>query len=231
MPDTCYLCGTQIESDSSMDHVPPKQFYASSLRRNLNLSQLVTLPVHGVCNKSFESDEAYFMWSLSPLAVGSTAGDALAQERVEKLKRRNRLVALYEMVRREFDKYPGGLYLPGGRVIKRFNGERVNRIAWKLVRGLYSHETKSVLGEDTPFTTEIIEPDRARETAGANPVWETVKAQEPRGSYGGVFEYKYFVRDVNGNKLHVWGMILWDKIMIFIAHHDPEAPSQQGAAV
>ena len=231
MPNTCYLCGNQIEFDFSMDHVPPKQFYASSLRRDLNLSQLVTLPVHGACNKAFESDEAYFTWSLSPLAVGSTAGDALVQERVEKLKKRNRLLALYEMVLREFDKFPSGLHLPGGRVIKRFNGERVNRVAWKLVRGLYFYETKSVLGEDTPSTIEIIEPDRAREAAGTNLVWETVTAQEPRGAYGGVFEYKYFVRDVSGNKLHVWGMILWDKIMIFIAHHDPEAPSQQGAAV
>ena len=190
MPDTCYLCGNQIESDFSMDHVPPKQFYASSLRRDLNLSQLVTIPVHGACNKLFENDEAYFTWSLSPLAVGSTAGDALVQERVKKLKRRNRLAALYEMVLREFDKFPGGLHLPGGRVIKRFNGERVNRVVWKLVRGLYFYETKSVLTEDTPSTIEIIEPDRARETAGTNLVWETVKAQEPRGAYGGVFESK-----------------------------------------
>ena len=109
----------------------------------------------------------------------------------------------------------------GGRVIKRIQGERVSRVLWKLVRGLYFHEKKVVLPEDTPRTMEIIEPERARETAGANPVWEKVKAQEPRGSYGGVFEYKYFVGDVDGKKLHVWGMILWDKIMIFVAHHDP----------
>ena len=80
-----------------------------------------------------------------------------------------------------------------------------------------------------PGSEAVTQP--ARETAETNLVWETVKAQEPRGAYGGVFEYKYFVRDVSGNKLHVWGMILWDKIMIFIAHRDSEAPSQQDAAV
>ena len=137
------------------------------------------------------------------------------------------------MVLHEFDKFPSGLHLPAGRVIKRFDGERVGRVVWKLVRGLYFYETKSVLGEDTRHTTEIIEPERGRETAGVNPVWEIVKGQESRGSYGGVFEYKYLVRDISerGDRLHCWGMLLWDKIMIFVAHPHPKAPSQQGAAV
>ena len=214
-----------------MDHLPPRQFYAEELRQRINLSQLVTIPAHGVCNRSFERDEEYFTWSLSPLAVGSTAGDALARDRVQKLKRRSRLVRLYEMVRREFDKFPSGLRLPGGRVVKRFDGARVNRVAWKLVRGLYFHQTASVLPEDTPFTTEIIEPERARETTGRNPLWEKVKSQPPCGSYGGVFDSKYFVGEVDGKKLHSWGMILWDKIMIFIAHHDPEDMGRAETAV
>jgi hypothetical protein len=221
MPDICYLCGVNIESDYSMDHLPPKQFYASSLRSDLNLSKLVTIPAHGTCNRSFERDEEYFTWSMSPLAVGSVAGDALARERADKLSR-GRSVPLFQAVRQEFDKNPSGLHLPGGRVIKRFEGARVNRVAWKLVRGLYFHETSAVLPDDTPFTTEIIEPERARELAGTNPLWEKVKAQPSRGSYGGVFEYKYFFGEIDGKKLHSWGMILWDKLMIFVAHHHPK---------
>ena len=230
MPDICYLCGLDIESDRSMDHVPPKQFYATSLRSDLNLSQLVTIPAHGACNTSFEKDEEYFTWSLSPLAVGSTAGNALARERAEKLAA-GRSVPLFHAVRQEFDKQPSGLHLPGGRVIKRFQGGRVNRVAWKLVRGLYFHEMSAVLPDDTRFTTEIIEPERAREASGTNPVWEEVKAQDPRGSYGGVFEYKYLLGDADGKKLHVWGMLVWDKIMIFIAHHDPQDSEIQEEAV
>jgi hypothetical protein len=149
MPDVCYLCGQYLESDHSMDHVPPQQFYAESLRQHLNLSQLVTIPAHSTCNRSFERDEEYFTWSLSPLAVGSTPGNALAQDRADKLRGRPRLVRLYAMVRREFERFPGGLHLPGGRVVKRFDGPRVNRVAWKLVRGLYFHETRRVLPEDT----------------------------------------------------------------------------------
>jgi len=48
MNEICYLCGRLIAADRSVDHIPPKQFYASSLRSTLNLSQLVTLPTHGV---------------------------------------------------------------------------------------------------------------------------------------------------------------------------------------
>ena len=129
---------------------------------------------------------------------------------------------MFQAVRQEFEEHPSGLHLPGGRVIKRFDGDRVNRVAWKLVRGLYFRETSTVLPDDTPFTTEIIEPERASELAGINLLWEKVKAQHSGGSYGGVFEYKYFFGEVDGKKLHSWGMILWDKIMIFIAHHHPE---------
>ena len=79
--------------------------------------------------------------------------------------------------------------------------------------------------------TEIVEPERARELAGTDPLWEKVKAQDPRGSYGGVFEYKYVLVSLEDKKLHCWGMIIWDKIMVFIAHHDPQSATDQPSAV
>lgn len=205
-----------------MDHVPPRQFYAPSLRKAHNLARLVTLTSHGACNRSYEQDEEYFTWSLSPMAVESTAGSALHRDRLQKLQR-GRRTALFHMVRNEFDPRPSGLHLPKGRVVKRFSSERVTRVVWKLVRGLYFHEVGSVLPEDTPKMWDVVEPERARELAGKNAVWERVKAQPPRGAYGGVFEYKYFVGRFDDKTLHAWGMLLWDKIMIFVAHHDPGA--------
>lgn len=49
-----------------------------------------------------------------------------------------------------------------------------------------------------------------------------MKAQEPRGPYGGVFEYKYVYRDLELGRLHCWGLLFWDKVMVFVAHHDPD---------
>jgi len=107
------------------------------------------------------------------------------------------------------------------RVLKRVQGERIARIAWKLTRGLYFLETSYFLPDDTPHMHELIEPDLARELAGKNAVWEEVKAQPPKGAYGGVFEYKYFAATDEGKKLHAWGMLLWDRLMLFVSHHHP----------
>jgi hypothetical protein len=217
----CYLCGLEITEDASVDHVPPKQFYAPELRAQHNLARLVTLPAHGVCNKAYESDEEYFTWSLAAIAGGSIAADALVRYQSAKF-RAGKSQGLGRTVLREFETNPSGLILPPGVVVKRVQGERLVRVVWKITRGLYFHEHGSVLPDDTPKTMEFVEPERARQAAGTNAVWEFVKAQEPRGAYGGVFEYKYVARDLQPGRLHCWGMLLWDKMMIFVAHHDPD---------
>ena len=40
---------------------------------------------------------------------------------------------------------PSGLVLPGNKVVKRFQGKRLTRIAWKIVRGLNFHHHDVVL--------------------------------------------------------------------------------------
>jgi len=222
----CYLCGRPIDEDLSADHVPPKQFFAPSVRAAYNLSRLVTLPAHGACNKSFESDEQYFAWSMAALCLGSTAADALVRDQGKKF-RAGSGVGLGRKVLAEFVRQPSGLHLPGDRVIKRSEGERVGRVIWKLIRGFYFAETGIVLPETTPYTYEVVEPDRAAQHAGSSALWEQVKAQAPRGTYGGVFEHKYFAGEADGSRMHLWGMLLWDKLMIFAAHHDPASPDDQ----
>lgn len=221
MHDKCYLCGNLIDADRSVDHLPPKQFYAPSLRIALNLNKLLTLPAHGICNKAFESDEEYFTWSLVPLAMGSPAADELVRHHAAKFKA-GRSQGLGTTVRKEFEPRPSGLYLPDGLVVKRVQGVRIARVAWKLVRGLYFSETNAFLPDDTPRTSELVEPIRAPTEIGKNLLWETVKAQPGKGPYGGVFEYKYFRGEVDGKYLHCWGILLWDRLMWFIAHHQPK---------
>jgi hypothetical protein len=57
---------------------------------------------------------------------------------------------------------------------------------------------------------------------GENPAWEVVKAQDPKGKYGGVFEYKYLSSEVDGEPLHTWGLLVWNRLMFFVAHHQPK---------
>lgn len=216
--EVCYLCGLELQNDRSVDHLPPKQFFARSLRAEINLSQLVTLPAHVSCNRSYGRDEQYFAWSLGPLAMASVAGAALVRDHAMGF-RGGRARGLGHTVRREFERQPSGLHLPQGRVVKRVQGNRIARVAWKLVCVLFYSEHARVLSEDTPWMFDLIEPMRAEGVAG-NALWEEVKAQPAKGVYPGVFDYKYFAGEIDGHLFHSWGMLLWDRWMLFAARHD-----------
>ena len=215
----CYLCGQEIADDRSDDHVPAKQFFAKSIRKVHNLSGLITLVAHRSCNKAFELDEDYFAASLVPLAIESPSGLALAQAKAARLAEgRSRGLILKTL--REFEEKPSGLSLPGNLIIKRVEGKRLVRVAWKIVRGLFKIESKRILPESTPFMIEVFEPEIAAKST-ENQVWEVVKAQPGKGAYPGVFDYKYMFGREGDLALHAWGMLFWDQIMIFVAHHDP----------
>jgi hypothetical protein len=57
--------------------------------------------------------------------------------------------------------------------------------------------------------------------------WEAVKSEESKGQYQAVFAYKYqrleATRGTEKAVVHVWGTLLWDRLMIFLAHLDPDA--------
>jgi hypothetical protein len=220
----CYLCGEKIEGEVSLDHVPPQQFFAPSLRKLHNLDQLVSLPTHETCNTGFGRDEEYFTWSLVPVASGSVAADALLADNAAKFRGGSRQ-GLGRAVLSEFDSRPGGLFLPNGKIVKRANHSRVSRVHWKIIRGLYHIETGHVLPENIDYLVEIREPEHTG-TSDMDEFWEAVKAEPSKGQYQAVFAYKYRRFEANRGTekatVHVWGTLLWDKLMIFLAHLDPD---------
>ena len=123
-------CGDSVDpvprSDSSAGHSGSPRF------------QLLTIPVHADCNKAYQYDEDYFVHTLMPFAPKSYAGRAIYNDVLQKF-RGGRKVGLTRGVLEEFEPMPSGLILPANKVVKRFQGERVSRIAWKIVRGLYFH--------------------------------------------------------------------------------------------
>ena len=219
---TCYLCGKPISGATAHDHVPPQQFFAPILRKKFNLDQLTTLPVHPACTDAYGKDEEYFTWSLSAIASDSAAGAALLYDNAAKFRAGSR-VGLGRKVLREFQRNPSGLHLPPGLIVKQIDAGRVERVAWKLVRGLYNMETGLVLPETTGYLVEIAEPEREPESDFAD-LWFAVRTQPSNGAYGGVFAYKYLRASAESDPaavLHLWAMLLWDKVIVFLAHHDP----------
>jgi hypothetical protein len=117
-----------------------QQIFAPEIRRKHNISRLITLEVHQSCNTSYKRDEDYFVRTLIPFARGSEAGNAIYAKALNDY-RIGKQVPLTKKVLSEFDPNPSGLTLPGGKVVKLFEGERLARVAWKMVRGLHFHQT------------------------------------------------------------------------------------------
>src|SRR5262249_33265072 len=140
LTSTCYLCAKPLTPPTNADHPVMQQLFAPEIRRKYNISQLLTLDVHKACNTAYKRDEDYFVRTLMPFAQGSEAGNAIYQK-VRDDYRAGKEALLTRKVLREFDPQPHGLVLPGGKVVKRFEGERLRRVVWKMVRGLHFHHS------------------------------------------------------------------------------------------
>ncbi|HUU40933.1 MAG TPA: hypothetical protein VMW42_08335, partial [Desulfatiglandales bacterium] len=164
----------------------------------------------------YQKDEDYFVHSIAPLAQGSYSGREIWEDIKHKFERPEGL-RIGNMISKEFDSRPSGLHLPNGKVIKRFDAERVWRIVWKIVRGLFFKEHQRILPENTlityyKFISENEEPP---------PEFPAVRDTQKRGQYPAVFDYKYKVTP-ELNNFHFWAMLFWSRIIILIAFHDPE---------
>jgi hypothetical protein len=218
-PSVCYLCGKPLAPPINSDHVPPRQLYAKEVRKAHALN-LLTISVHEECNLSYQHDEDYFVNTLAPFAVGSYAGTALLQEVFSKYKLGEKRPLVHKVLK-EFQHTPGGINLPPGLVAKRIEGERVHRVAWKIVRGLYFHEFGEVLPEHTPNHLEITPPDRPP----PEHFLQALHDLPSRGSYPGVFDYKYVqVAQLNG--FNYWGMLFWDRLILMMAFHSLKCPCE-----
>ena len=213
--EICYLCGMELEGKIDRDHVPPKQFYATNIRKKHNLN-LLTLPVHHSCNKAYQKDEDYFVHSIAPLTQESYSGSEIWKDITHKFQRPEGF-RIGKMISKEFDARPSGLYLPRGKVIKKFDAERVWRVVWKIVRGLFFKEHQRLLPENTlkvyyKFISVGESPP---------PEFEVVRNTPSRGQYPNFFDYKYVTIPELDNG-HFWAMLFWNRLIILIAFHDPE---------
>ncbi|MBI1989608.1 MAG: hypothetical protein HYS65_07720 [Betaproteobacteria bacterium] len=123
---------------------------------------------------------------------------------------------LVHKVLQEFERKPSGIVLPPNLIAKRLEGERVHRVVWKIIRGLYFHHFNEVLPEWVPNGLEIVPPDRPppKEFLIGLP-------DDPiHGQYPGVFDYK-FAKFPEVHNFNYWAMLLWDRIILIVTFHDP----------
>jgi hypothetical protein len=216
-PQNCYLCGEALSKPINRDHVPPRRFFAPEIRKKFSVTSLITLPTHEACNERWRLDEEYFVHTLLPFARGSISGDALFRDGMARV-RRGENVKLANQVLKEFDHVVGGIILPANRVAKRFDPIRVHDVIYKIVRGLHYHHHGEMLPPFWGCSFTITPP-------GEPPpeVFEAITDAgllSSRGPYQGVFAYS-FHKFPDVHDLHLWLMLLWDKILITVTFHDP----------
>ena len=199
------------------------------VRKN-NSPQLVTIPVHDACNKAYQFDEDYFVHTLMPFAKLTHAGNAIYKDVLDKY-RAGKKVGLTRSVLNEFEPMPSGLVLPGGKVVKRFKGARIRRIAWKIVRGLYFQHQNMALPEVHPIAVTLTPlqegqpPPEHFNVFMQYAVDHNTTGKDSYGKYQAVFAYRVdryadeTVDDVHD--IHYWALLLWDTILLTVVFHDP----------
>jgi hypothetical protein len=221
----CYLCGKALGQSVSRDHVPPQQLWSPEIRREYNVSNLTTLSTHPECNESYKRDEEYAVQFLAGAAYNqSSSARSLMQHRFAKAQRGESL-GLHRTFIAALEARPGGLYLPGGKIHARFDGQRMKRVVWKIVRGLWFLEHSTVLPEDTGFLYDVQEPESDKRPEYED-FWTLVRAQPSQGQYQAVFAHKYLKYtegpSTEGDRcLHGWAMLLWNALIIYCFHFEP----------
>jgi hypothetical protein len=190
-----------------------RQLYAPAIRR-AHSPQLLTIPVHAVCNKRFQKDEDYFIHALMPHARGSYAGNAVYEKTLHTFRGGGN-PGLVRKVLREFDRRPSGLVLPGNQVMQRIDGARISRVAWKIVRGLYFHHHNEVFRPRAARWVTVTPPNRVPPEDFR--VFVNQPEAQSRGQHRAVFDYK-FGKYPEGN---YWALLFWDRIIVTVAFHDP----------
>ena len=218
-PTHCYLCGRPLSKPTSKEHCPPLALFACKLRQQYNLNRLITHPVHMACNFSYQHDEAYFKATLVPFAPGSVAGDAIYKEAVAGFRTKKQKRVLAEKILREFEPRPSGLDLPSGLVVKRQEGSRIKRVAWKIVRGLYFNHHRAILPEAINVGCTVTAPrqpppDHFQCVIGLGD-------NEKHGLYPGAFDYLFRSFETDHGNRNYWAFIIWDRIIVTVYFHDP----------
>ena len=215
----CYLCGRPLSCPTSKDHCPPRALFTPEIRRQHNLDRLITLQVHRDCNASYSSDEEYFIAAIVPFAPGSVAGDSIYHKFFSDAHNNEKKYHLAEKILHEFEERPSGLYLPAGTVVKKQEGTRIKRIAWKIVRGLYYCHYGAILPESI-FVNCVFTPPGQRPPKIFQYMCGLAD-DKTHGIYGGVFDYRFHVFDTDSGKLNYWALLIWDRIIVTLCFHDP----------
>lgn len=224
MKEVCYLCGRLINKrNRTRDHIPAKQIFPTRIRKKFNLSNLVSLPACKDCNEKYQQDEDYFFQTIGAVDDGNDILKEVWYDISERLKKPECLKLNLQVLNQFTDdvRTPGGINIPNA-VAMQYKTARIDRVIWKITRGLYFIKFGKVLRADKQYTVNYIHGEKTGlDEKPVTQLWSVVRTQEEHGAYGRVFSFKCLV--IPGKKMiTAWGLLFWDRHLFMIIHHNPD---------
>lgn len=121
------------------------------------------------------------------------------------------------MVIGEFERTWNGIWLPPGKIAKRFQPERVYRVLWKIVRGLTFHEAELIFPERHYTAWKIFteeDPPRNDELVGR------MLATTGLGEHPEILRHWKLDTEIKGRQWYARVLLFWNSIMFLAVHHE-----------
>ncbi len=151
----CWQCGVEA---TTKDHIVPRNLYPKRTQ-----AQLLTLPCCDTCNQGLSKDEEYFRlvmladWNINE--VGRRVFEESVVPSLHKGFEGLRMRALSES--RPISLPVGGSFVDTG--LWSLDSNRLNRVAEKIVRGLYFRMSGQPMAPDMKFQFQLRPDDELRE--------------------------------------------------------------------
>jgi hypothetical protein len=221
----CVYCGRRRRL--TRDHIPPKNLFPKPLPVDL-----ITVPSCTECNNEAAKDDEYFRMVV---VMREDAGRHLEAQRawgtVFRSLQRPEAVGLKTSLLRSLRpvslRSPSGLYLgykPGYTV----DLDRLNRVATRIVKGLFFHERGYRL-PDTHRAFGLVDPRLIPDEQGVKStatVLAALQTQQARTVGNGVFSYKFlFTEDESDSS--VWLMSFYENLFaigVTLPQEEPITP-------
>jgi hypothetical protein len=212
----CYLCGQPITPDQrwDRDHIPPKRVFGDSIKKR-HAVDLEWLPSHVACNSAYKLDEEYFVVSLVGHHHTPTARSVW--EDVRRGAAHGHSLGLIKTIAGQF----GKVVLPDGSVLFGLDTSRSHRVAWKIVRGLYTLLSGRFLPDNQLRLIQIVPESEAERRLTGHDVFAAVRDTPSLGKHGAVFDYKWLCVKDGDFRDNLVAMLFWNGLIVFTLFHDP----------
>jgi hypothetical protein len=187
VPRTCVYCGSV--ADLTRDHIPPKSLFKKPRPPNL-----ITVWACAQCNKAFSNDDDYFWLTLSSRAEAtenSEARDASlrAIQHLSGPEASGFRAAFSTSFQSVELRTASGAHV-GDALAYDISFPRLNRVAARITRGLFSFESKALLASGYVATARALEGFTPEADNALQPFLAFIGAAHPQ-SIGKVFSYRF----------------------------------------